>query len=246
MPTKIPRESTTKTGSIAVYQRILPDRRPTKVEVIRSVRESYRSPDGKAFGRTNNTVLLRVPSGVDCLTVEEVATLRECGLGEREVAYVNRRLSELGGPSRERALEMDVADVKTKLEWIVALAEASPMTYKQVLDLMYATVSRLATNDGTCTSQHQPELVTSHESLMDALAALNRACQQAQSLYKRLPKGELPDDVVLEFQKSWFAYQDMLGTLKARKSMARPARWSNLRAQICEGLIYRKGQHIPE
>jgi len=246
MTTTTPGEPTTKTGSIAVYQRMLPDRRPTKVEIIRSIRESYRSPDGKAFGRTNNSVLLRVTSGTDCLTVGEAATLRQYGLGEQEIDYVNRRLAGLAGPARERALKMDVVDAKAKLEWIVALAEAAPATCKPVRDLVYAAADQLATNDATCTDLQQHHLVVPHESLMDALGALNRACEHAQSLYKRLPKGELPDDVVLEFQKSWFAYQDLLATLRARKSMARPAGWSNLRAQICGGVIYRRGQTIPE
>ena len=79
-------------------------------------------------------------------------------------------------------------------------------------------------------------------SLKDALAALNRSCEEAQSLCKRLPKGELPDDVVMEFQKSWFSYQDLLTTLTVPKSTARPAGWSKLRAQVCAGRIYRKGE----
>lgn len=247
MTTTTPRELTTNKGSIAVYQRMLPDRRPTKVEIIRSVRESYRRPDGKAFGRTNNTVLLRVSSGTDCLAVAEAATLRACGLDEREIRYVNQRLSELAGPAIARTLEMNLVEAKEKLGWIIALAGTSPLVAKQLFDLIHSAAGQLAAGDGDVdTDALERRLVTPSQCLTDALRTLNRSCEQAQSSYKRLPKGELPDDVVLEFQKSWFTYQDLLSTLTKRKSMARPAGWSNLRAQVCAGRIYRKGQPIPD
>jgi hypothetical protein len=233
-------------GSIAVYQRLLPGKRPAKVEVIRAAYESIRTSDGKAFGRTNNTVLLRVRSGTNCLTADEAATLKQCGLNEQEIGYVNRRLSELVGPARARVLEIDVAEVKAKLGWIIALAGATPLVAKQVFDLVHAAASQLTVDDDVTPSVLKLDLVAPHEALTNTLGTLNRACEQAQALYKRLPKGELPEDVVIEFQKSWFAYQDLLATLTMRKSMARPAGWSNLRAQICAGHIYRKGQPIPQ
>lgn len=239
---------TPKCGSIAVYQRLLPGKRPAKVEVIRAVYDTYRNPEGIAFGRTNNTGLLKIASGVDCLSAEDAATLGQLGLNEREIAHVNRRLLALAGPARARALEMDVAEAKTKLRWIVALAEATPLVTKQVCELVRVAAGQLAVDDDTGAELPLPlqQMAGTHESLKQALAALNRACEEAQSLYKRLPKGEIPDDVVLEFQESWFGYQDLLTTLTVRKSMARPGGWSKLRAQVRAGRIYRKGEASAE
>ncbi|WP_409030003.1 hypothetical protein [Janthinobacterium sp. CG_23.3] len=234
-------KTTPVTGSIAVYQRLQPGKRPAKVEVIRAVYETLRNPEGINFGRSVNTVLLRLPSGLESLSVEDAAALEQRGLNETEIARVNRRLSELAGPARARTLEMDVAEAKTKLRWIVALAEATPLVTKQVCELVHSAAGRLGRDTGTHLEPPQPSMEGAFESLKEALVALNVACQEAQLLYKRLPKGEMLDDVVLEFQKSWFSYQDLLTTLTVRKSMARPAGWSKLRAQVCAGHIYRKG-----
>jgi hypothetical protein len=241
-------KTTSLSGSIAVYQRFQPGKRPAKVEVIRAVYETFRNPYGINFGRTVNTVLLRLPSGLGCLSLENAAALAQHGLNEREIAHVNRRLLALAGPARARALEMDVAEAKTKLRWIVALAEGTPLVTKQVCDLVRVAAGQLAVDDDTGAELPLPpsQMEGTHESLKDALAALNRACDEAQSLYKRLPKGEIPDDVVKEFQRSWFSYQDLLTTLTVRKSMARPAGWSKLRAQVCAGRIYRKGEASAE
>lgn len=237
-------KTTSLSGSIAVYQRFQPGKRPAKVEVIRAVYEKHRSPEGFNFGRTVNTVLLRLPSGEVCLNAGDVAALVQHGLSESEIARVNRRLSELAGPACARALEMDVAEAQAKLNWIIALAEGTPLVTKQVCDLVRVAAGQLVCNADTGAELPLPpsQMEGTHESLKDALAALNRACDEAQSLYKRLPKGEIPDDVVKEFQRSWFSYQDLLTTLTVRKSMARPAGWSKLRAQVCAGRIYRKGE----
>jgi hypothetical protein len=235
-------KATSVSGSIAVYQRLKPGKRPAKVEIIRAVYDTFRNPQGIAFGRTNNTVLLRLTSGLDCLSIEDAAALAQHGLNEGEIARVNRRLSELAGPARARSLDMDVAEAKTKLRWIVALAEGTPLVTKQVCDLVRVAAGQLAVDADTGAELPPRQIAGTHESLKQALAALNRACEEAQSLYKRLPKGEIPDDVVLEFQESWFGYQDLLTTLTVRKSMARPAGWSKLRAQVCAGRIYRKGE----
>lgn len=235
-------KTTSLSGSIAVYQRFQPGKRPAKVEVIRAVYETFRNPDGINFGRTVNTVLLRLPSGLDCLSLEDAAALAQHGLNEREIAHVNRRLLALAGPARARALEMDVAEAKTKLRWIVALAEGTPLVTKQVCDLVRGAAGQLIAGADIGAELPLPQEAGAHASLKEALAALNRACEEAQLLYKRLPKGELLDDVVKEFQRSWFSYQDLLTTLTVRKSMARPAGWSKLRAQVCAGRIYRKGE----
>ena len=213
-----------------------------KVEIIRAVYDTFRNPDGINFGRTVNTVLLRLPSGLDCLSLEDAAALAQHGLNEREIAHVNRRLLALAGPALARALEIDVAEAKTKLRWIVALAEGTPLVTKQVCDLVRVAAGQLAVDDDTGASLPESDAAGPHGSLKDALVALNRACEEAQSLYKRLPKGDVLDDVVMEFQRSWFSYQDLLTTLTVRKSMARPAGWSKLRAQVCAGRIYRKGE----
>lgn len=235
-------KTTSVSGSIAIYQRLKPGKRSAKIEVIRAVYETFRNPDGISFGRTVNTVLLRLPSGLDCLSVEDAAALAQHGLNDGEIARVNRRLSELAGPARARALEMDVVEAKEKLDWLVALVEATPQISEQVCALMRGTADQLSGGAGIRKEFPQPNMDGVFESLKEALAALNGACQEAQLLYKRLPKGEMLDDVVLEFQKSWFSYQDLLTTLTMRKSMARPAGWSKLRAQVCAGRIYRKGE----
>lgn len=239
--TNTPNEnSNPKSGSIAVYQRLVPGKRPAKVEILRAVYETYRDPDGRAFGRTNNTVLLRVSSGMDCLSTEDVATLEQLGLNEREIAHVNRRLSELAGPARACALDMDVYEVQAKLCWILALVEASPLVTKQVCDLVREAAARLALEDDTGTTPLGMPVLEPYEVLKEVFATINYACEEAQSLYKQLPKGDVPDDVVSVYQKSWFSYTDMLATLTVRKSFARPSGWSKMRAKVETGEIVRK------
>ena len=84
-----------------------------------------------------------------------------------------------------------------------------------------------------------PVFAGAFASLKDALVAHNRACDEAHLLYLRLAKRGA-DDVVKESYRSWFSYQDMPISLTVCKSMARPAGWSKLRAQVCAGRIYRK------
>lgn len=235
-------KTTSLSGSIAVYQRLQSDKRPAKVEVIRAVYEKHRSPDGFNFGRTVNTVLLRLPSGLECLSIEDTAVLAEHGLNESEIARVNLRLSDLAGPARARALEMDVAEAKAKIDWIVELAESTPLVAEEVCDLVRAAGRQLAVGDVASANLPESDAAGPREALKDALVAINRACEEAQLSYKRLPKGDLLDDVVMEFQRSWFSYQDLLTTLTVRKSMARPAGWSKLRAQVCAGRMYRKDE----
>lgn len=233
-------KTTSVSGSIAVYQRLKPGKRPAKVEVIRAVYETFRNPDGINFGRTVNTVLLRLPSGLDCLSLEDAAALAQHGLNEREIAHVNRRLLALAGPARARALEMDVAEANTKLRWILALVEAAPLVTKEVCDLVREAAARLALEDDTGTIPLGTAALEPYEALKEVFATINYACEEAQSLYKRLPKGDVPDDVVSVYQKSWFSYPDMLATLTVRKSFARPAGWSKMRAKVETGEIVRK------
>lgn len=233
-----------KSGSIAVYQRLVPGKRPAKVEILRAVYETYRDPDGRAFGRTNNTVLLRVSSGMDCLSTEDVATLGQLGLNEREIAHVNWRLSELAGPARACALDMDVFEVKAKLGWILALAEATPLVTRQVGDLVRIAAEKLEVDDDIGTNLSESAPVEPFEALKNAFAAINHSCEEAQALYRHLPKGEVPDDVLSEYQKSWFSYPDMLATFTVRKSFSRPSGWSKLRAELKAGNIHRKGVPI--
>jgi len=235
-------KTTSMSGSIAVYQRLKPGKRPAKVEIMRAVYDTFRNPQGIAFGRTNNTVLLRLPSGLDCLSLEGAAALAQHGLNESEIARVNRRLSELAGPARAHALEIDVVEAKARLDWVVKLAETTPSVTRQVCDLVRTAAAQFAVNVDTAASIPESDAAGPHGSLKGALVALNHACEEAQSLYKRLPKGDVLDDVVMEFQRSWFSYQDLLTTLTVRKSMARPAGWSKLRTQVCAGHIYRKGE----
>lgn len=141
---------------------------------------------------------------------------------------------------------MDVAAARAKLDWVVSTANATPLVVRQVCLLMLRVARKLIVSADISTEVRLPVFAGAFASLKDALVALNRACEEAQSLYKRLPKGEIPDDVVLEFQESWFGYQDLLTTLTVRKSMARPGGWSKLRAQVRAGRIYRKGEASAE
>jgi hypothetical protein len=105
---------------------MLPDKRPTKVEVLRSVRESFRDADGRAFGRTNNTVLLRIPSGSAALSDDQRTILNGCGLDAKQIAYVNSRLRSLAGPAQARTREMDILEAKAKLKHLILLSESAP------------------------------------------------------------------------------------------------------------------------
>ena len=233
-------KTTSVSGSIAVYQRLKPGKRPGKVEIIRSVYDTFRNPQGIAFGRTNNTVLLRLPSGLDCLRLADAAALAQHGLNEIEIARVNRRLLALAGPARARALEMDVVEVQAKLDWIGELVEATPLVSKQVGDLVRIVAEKLDVDDDIGANPSEPGTVDPFEALRDAFAAINRACGEAQALYRQLPKREVPDEVLSEYQKTWFSYPDMLATFTVRKAFSRPSGWSKLRAKVETGEIVRK------
>ena len=221
-------------------------KRPAKVEVLRAVYETYRNPDGRAFGRTNNTVLLRVSSGMDCLSADEAAALGQHGLNEKQIAHVNRRLSELAEPARARALEMDILDATEALERVVSLSVSAPPLAK---DLRAVLVDALHEIEGRIEADGDPVNLGGKapaELLRDTLVLLNHACVRAQALYKQLPKGELPDDVVLEFQKSWFLHPDMVGVFRNRKGFSRPAGWTGLRTQVLDGRIYKNGDPVSD
>lgn len=221
-------------------------KRPAKVEVLRAVYETYRNPDGRAFGRTNNTVLLRVSSGMNGLSVEDTATLGQCGLDEKQIAHVNWRLSELAGPARARALEMDILDATEALERVVSLSVSAPPLAKDLRAILAGALhevdERIKADGGLADLGGK----TPTELLRDTLVLLNHACVEAQVLYKRLPKGELPDDVVLEFQKSWFLHPDMVGVFRNRKGFSRPAGWTGLRTQVLDGRIYKSGDPVSD
>lgn len=237
-------KSNPKSGSIAVYQRLLPGRRPAKVEVLRAVYETYRNPDGRAFGRTNNTVLLRVSSGMDGLSVADTATLGQCGLGEREIAHVNRRLSELAGPARARTHELDILEAKAKLKAVVSLSGSAPSLATDLRAILAGALHEIGGSLEVKVGSIEDERLVPTESLTDTLVSLNRSCKEALALYKSLPKGVLPDDLVLEFQRSWFSYTDMVSTFRNRKCFSRPPGWSGLRAQIQTGHVYKHGAPI--
>jgi RNase P/RNase MRP subunit p29 len=245
MTTTTPHEPTTKTGSIAVYQRLLP-KRPAKVEVIRAVHETCKGPDGKAFGRTNNTVLLRIKSGTAILSKDERTKLvLEFGLDEKQIDYINTRLASLAGPAQARQREMDILDAKAKLKSLVALSESAPSSAKDLRAILtlalHEVEERMDADDGPADLGGRAPT----ESLKDTLALINHACDKAQKLYKRLPKGDLPDDLILEFQKSWFLHQDMVDVLRNRKCLSRQAGWYGLRAQVLSGNLHKIGDPIP-
>ncbi len=237
---------TPKSGSITVYQRLVPGKRPAKVQVLRPVYETYRAPDGKAFRNTTNDVLLRIASGTAALSESEVIVLVERGLNNKQIAYVKRRLLELAGPARAREHEMDILDAQEKLKSVVALSESAPSLAKDLRAILtralHEVEGRMDADDGPADLGGRAPT----ETLQDTLARINHACSDAQLLYKSLPKGELQDALVLEFQRSWFSYPDMLSTFRNRKCFSRPAGWTGLRAQVLDGRIYKSGDPVSD
>ena len=246
MKTTTPIKQSTKAGSIAVSQPIKPNRRPPKIAIIRAIYESCQGPDGKKFGRSRIVWQLRIPSGTEVLDDFYRAKLVEGGFSEKEIDYVNMRLAKLAGPARESALSMDLMDVAARLKYLLELSnsetELAKALHMMLADALEAMGARLVANDGPAES----ELKSVPEILKDTLTVFNNVCADAQRLYKRLPKGELSDGVLLEFQKSWFSYQDMLNTFKNRKCFSRPSRWTALRTQVLDGRLYKYGDPVPE
>lgn len=239
-------EQNGKGGSIAVYQRLLPGRRPAKVEVIRATYETIRASNGKTFGRTNNTVLLRIPSGTTLLSSKDYTKLREVGLNEKQIVYVNGRLNSLAGPAQARTHEMDIVDAQAKLTSFASLLELTPSLAKDLRAVLVGALrdidERIEVDGGPAGSGEESPT----ELLKNTLALLNQTCVRAQALYKQLPKGELPYDVVLEFQRSWFLHADMVSTFRNRKCFSRPAGWTGLRTQVLDGRIYKCGDPVSE
>ena len=215
------------------------------MEVLRSVRESFREPGGKAFGRTNNTVLLRIPSGSTVLSEDQSTILTGCGLDVKQIAYVNSRLRTLAAPARARTREMDIVEAKAKLKCLISLSETAPSL---AADLRGILASALVEIEGHIEKDRGPvdlDCKVPSELLKDTLVIVNQACVEAQMLYRRLSKGELSADVVLEFQRSWFSHQDMVSTFRNRKCFSRPAGWTGLRAQVLAGQVYKYGDPVP-
>lgn len=233
-----------KGGSIAVYQRLMQGKRPAKVEVLRAVYETYRVPDGKVFGRTNNAVLLRIPSGTAVLSESECAALQGFGLDAKQIDYVNTRLASLAGPAQARTHEMDILDAKEKVKSVASLSESAPCLAKDLRAILAGALheieERIEAGGGPVDLGGKAPT----ELLKDTLVLLNHACLRAQALYRQLPKGELPDDLILEFQRSWFLHPDMVSTFRNRKCFSRPAGWTGLRAQVLAGYVYKHGDPI--
>ncbi|MBZ2208581.1 hypothetical protein [Massilia soli] len=233
-------------GSIVVYQRILPGKRPAKVEVIRAVYKTCKGPDGKAFGRTNNTVLLRVESGKAVLSVEELTVLVTRGLDDKQLAHVKQRLSELAGPARTRTQEMDIMDAKKELKSMVSLSDSGPYLAREMRAMLVGALHEIEERTDAGDSPAELDGRAPTDKLKDTFARINQACSEAQRLYKILPKGELPDDLTLEYQLTWYSYPDMLSTLRNRKCLSRPAGWTGLRAQVFDRRVFRSGDPVSE
>ncbi len=244
MTTTSPPESALTAGSLVVFQPKSPGKRPKKVEVFRSVHESLRGPNGKAYGRNIKDTFLRIASGTEALSEGDSKILRDCGLDEKQLAYVNRRLSTLAGPARARERAMDILAAKEKLKFVVTLSESAPSLAKDLRAILTSALHEIGGSVEVNVGSIEAEGGVPTESLTDTLVSLNRSCKEAQALYKSLPKGGLPDDLVLEFQRSWFSYTDMVSTFRNRKCFSRPPGWSGLRAQIQTGHVYKNGAPI--
>lgn len=241
------KNSRAKSRSITVYQRIEEGKRPAKVEILRPSCETILAPDGRVFSRPKNVALLRLPSGTAELREDERTKLRvECGLDEKQMAHVERRLLEQAVLARKRTNEMDILDAEEKVKSVAALAESSQALAKDLRAILtralHEVEGRMDADD--CPADLGGRAPT--EALQDTLALINHACGEAQLLYKSLPKGELQDALVLEFQRSWFSYPDMLSTFRNRKCFSRPAGWTGLRAQVLDGRIYKSGDPVSD
>lgn len=236
-------------GSITVYQRLRDGSKPANVQVLRSVYRSIRGQDGEVYGKTKNIHLLTIASGTPILSARDSATLRSCGLSESQLSHVNNRLAVLAEQAVVHLIAARFFEAEASIKTAVAIASDTPAARTFVLEKL--SEAHLVLDDegvlGPIKSAPPAQNEAPQARLLRALRALNQACSDAQAAYKQLPKGgEPPEDVVLELQKTWFSNQDMFNTLKGRDWFYRPAGWSELRAQVLAGHVFKKGDKVPK
>lgn len=229
-------------GSVFVSQRLPANHQPGNVEINRSVYIKGRGSDGKSYGRTSIQRLMRVVSGTEKLTAQQEGILRTHAVVDCEVASINKRLAELAGPARDHAAAASMLEARAHIQAAVAIGANVAGALRSVLDSLED--GRLVLEDGGESRKRHADKAADAPAVVPLLRALqefNVACGQVQTTFQRLPKDkDVPDEVVLELQKTWFLNKDMFSTLKIRKCFQRPRKWLQLREQVFSGLIYRR------
>lgn len=244
MNTNIPASDDATTGSITVYQRISDGAKPSNVQLSRSVYKSTRGPDGATYRRTENTPLLTIPSGTATLSEACRLKLSSMGLSSRQLIHVNSRLAELAERALPYMLAAKISVAEAHIKTATALGSDMPATRMHVIKMLREAL--LVLDDSGVLGQPPCAPDSGNDSpqtsLLEVLKTFNSACEKAQGSYRQLPKGgDAPEELVLELQKAWFSSQDMFTTLKGRQCFRRPGGWSELRAQVLGGKVYRKG-----
>lgn len=171
-------------GSIGVYQRLIPNRKPSKVQIFRAQYIRIAGPDGKAYGRTKNIYLLAVASGSEKLSAPDEAKLREQGLTENDVVYVNRRLLELCGPAREQEVAITKSTAEHTINSVVALAldVSHPSIGPHVLAKLHEAILKLHNNGISPTTDNSvpTDSGSAYDGLTRALREISSGCASAQ------------------------------------------------------------------
>jgi hypothetical protein len=249
MKTEIQAQSRSSLGSITVYQRIAKGVKPGNVQLLRSTYKSTRGPDGALYRRTVNTPLLVVPAGTKVLSHKDSASLTAMGLSAEELEHVNLRLTELAERALPYVLAAKMTEAETHIKTASEIALDVPAARMPVVQLLKDIL--LVLDDSEVLRRSEAFVDGGGDSpqscLLEALKMFNLACEKAQNAYRQLPKAEgMPEELILELQKTWFSSQDMLITFKGRPSFQRPGSWSKLRTQILSGKIYRKSDAAPK
>lgn len=248
MKTETQVSNTSFVGSITVYQRLTAGKKPGNVQLLRSTYKSTRGPDGALYRRTENTPLLIVPSGTKSLSHKDSSRLSAMGLNARELEHVNSRLAELAERALPYLLAATMADAEAHVKAAAEIASDVASTRGHVVQLLKEAL--LVLDDSRVLSRPVDtpagESGSPQFSLLEALKRFNAASATAQDAYRRLPKGgDAPEELILELQKAWFSSQDLFTALKGRQCFQRPSGWSDLRAQVLSGKIYRKDNPRP-
>ena len=247
-------------GSIGVYQRLSTGKMPARVQIYRSTYSSTQGTDGRTYGRTNNQYLLSLDSGTLSLSGDMEDALRTLGLSESELRHVNRRLNELASAANAQTLVIERAAAVAAIHRAGDIGAQLPGAREFVLRHLAEAYSGL--NDANV--PRQPSLAAvavpdfgavgvapvdaPETALLQALQAANAALAHAQTAFRQLQRGQdVSDEVVLEFQRTWFSNQTMVDLLKTRKGFYRPSGWTSLRQQIMvEGRVWRAGDLVPK
>ncbi|NKI93506.1 hypothetical protein [Rhizobacter sp. SG703] len=241
-------------GSIAVAQSRPKGKVPQAVRILRCVWRTTKGDDGRTFGRSDDTEVFRLASGTTALSERDVEALRELGLTEVQLEYVNGRLPTLARLAAEHRDEVISIRARRSISEVEALARSNPLMCATVQTLLTQSASRIADLGAVpmTATDLQPSASSTQanagDRLLAAMQQLNGAAVEVQTAYRQLAKGEEPPPAAaIEFQRSWFLVQAMVEALRSRDCFYRPGGWSGLKHQvIVEGRAWRKGEPVPK